>query len=659
MAKTTTPIGRLAVKVPDYHFDVDDDYGAALFGALNSAWELISDSIDSRWYGANTLAAGAIVSITHNFDLHLNQLKLYYHQSGTQLTKAEVAGKFSANYVNTDTITVENINSIEETFDLTVLSWVFDGDAQIDLDALERITANRALKSGSGGGIEASDVTATELGYLDGATSNIQLQINMLTSANVDSNELTGFYDILVPLSYDASTRICTVGDGNPFLLWLAGTRYTRAQDTAQATASDGQHFFVYHVGAAGSLSVTQTLFDFSTEAQVLYVRANAACSPTSFAVRETHGLMPWQAHLQMHEAEGTYRGSGFVFTGYTVDSTTAPNSDNPTNAENTFAISSGIPIDEDLRDSLAAFADGNGSGANHTHVYALGSPAVMTWSVGNNFCFPYATYPKFNKNTSGTWSLKEMTTPTISNPRWINIFVAVQLALDASFQHLFIPGQNEFTSLVAAQAETWDSLDKTWLVAPEVLPIAKITLRGHNNGWTGAGRCRIESFENIYGTKNARLAQTLSGSINNATVSSSLQWSTGTIYSVGNVVVVEGAIWIATVVHTSSAAFNTDIDKWELLGSSETKYTVHTATTILDSSANGMQIAYSASAIDLTLEDATINVYKTIHFKNMNNGIATIKCNGGQTIQGIPSIQLAKYETLSVVSDGANWFII
>jgi hypothetical protein len=559
MTKTTTPTGRLKLETPDYHYDVDDDYGLALFNTLTSAWEHLSDNIGTRWFSQQTVAVGALLSFDHNFGLHLTKLMLYYHQDGSQLTKAEAAAKFSAYYVNTDTITIESLSSVEETFDLTILSWKFDNDSQIDLDALERLTANRALKSGSGGGIEASDVTATELGYLDGASSNIQLQINMLTSANVDSNELTGFYDTIVPLAYDADTRICTVGDGNPFLLWLAGTRYTRTSDTAQATASDGDHFFVYDVSAAGSLSVSQTVFDFSSEAQVLYVRANAACSPTSYAVRETHGLMPWQAHLQMHEAEGTYRGTGFVFTGYTVDSTTAPNSDNPTDAENTFAISSGIPIDEDLRDSLAAFSDGNGTGANHTHVYAEGSPALMTWSVGNNFCFPYATYPKYNKNTSGTWSLTEMTTPTIAAPRWINIFVAVQLALDASFQHLFIPGQNEFTSLVAAQAETWDSLDKTWLVAPEVLPIAKFTLRGHNNGWTGTGACRIESFENIYGTKNARLAVSSGSAITNLSISGALAWQTNEAYAIGQVVLYANMLWECIVSHTSSAAFLTD----------------------------------------------------------------------------------------------------
>ena len=40
------------------------------------------------------------------------------------------------------------------------------------------LTASRALVSDSSGKVAVSDVTSTELGYLDGATSNIQTQIN-------------------------------------------------------------------------------------------------------------------------------------------------------------------------------------------------------------------------------------------------------------------------------------------------------------------------------------------------------------------------------------------------------------------------------------------------------------------------------------------------
>ena len=58
----------------------------------------------------------------------------------------------------------------------------------------DNLTANRALVSNGSGKVAASAVTATELGYLDGVTSNIQTQLNKkLESAPVTSvNSKTG-----------------------------------------------------------------------------------------------------------------------------------------------------------------------------------------------------------------------------------------------------------------------------------------------------------------------------------------------------------------------------------------------------------------------------------------------------------------------------------
>lgn len=56
------------------------------------------------------------------------------------------------------------------------------------------LTANRALLSNSSGKVAVSSITSTELGYLDGVTSNIQTQLNSkLSSAPVTSvNKKTG-----------------------------------------------------------------------------------------------------------------------------------------------------------------------------------------------------------------------------------------------------------------------------------------------------------------------------------------------------------------------------------------------------------------------------------------------------------------------------------
>lgn len=61
------------------------------------------------------------------------------------------------------------------------------------------LTANRALVSDASGKVAVSEVTSTELGYLDGVTSNIQTQLNgKLSTAPVTSvNSKTGAVELV------------------------------------------------------------------------------------------------------------------------------------------------------------------------------------------------------------------------------------------------------------------------------------------------------------------------------------------------------------------------------------------------------------------------------------------------------------------------------
>jgi|TARA_R100000030_G_scaffold100673_2_gene94299 hypothetical protein len=60
------------------------------------------------------------------------------------------------------------------------------------------LTASRALISGSGGKIEVSPVSSTELGYVDGVTGAIQTQIDALEARRAANNITTTFTDDVV-----------------------------------------------------------------------------------------------------------------------------------------------------------------------------------------------------------------------------------------------------------------------------------------------------------------------------------------------------------------------------------------------------------------------------------------------------------------------------
>ena len=60
--------------------------------------------------------------------------------------------------------------------------------------ASSNLTASRALVSNSSGKVAVSAVTSTELGYLDGVTSNVQTQINAVNSKATTKSISVGLY---------------------------------------------------------------------------------------------------------------------------------------------------------------------------------------------------------------------------------------------------------------------------------------------------------------------------------------------------------------------------------------------------------------------------------------------------------------------------------
>ena len=62
----------------------------------------------------------------------------------------------------------------------------------------EDLTASRALVSDGSGKVAVSDVTATELGYLDGVTSAVQTQVDSKTAKLITTNRQTASYTLVL-----------------------------------------------------------------------------------------------------------------------------------------------------------------------------------------------------------------------------------------------------------------------------------------------------------------------------------------------------------------------------------------------------------------------------------------------------------------------------
>ena len=133
----------------------------------------------------------------------------------------------------------------------------------------DNLTANRALVSNGSGKVAVSAVTATELGYLDGVTSNIQTQLNKklesapVTSVNAKTGAVVlGASDVgALPSSGGTLTGNLTVGSAkiqtNGYVVgtWLQGTATNHLTNAATKIAVQDGSGWVYHRTASEALS--------------------------------------------------------------------------------------------------------------------------------------------------------------------------------------------------------------------------------------------------------------------------------------------------------------------------------------------------------------------------------------------------------------------
>ena len=113
------------------------------------------------------------------------------HIADSQIT----VGKMAANSVDSDQyvdgsidlihLSANSVNSSKIVDDLIVNADI-NSSAAISLSKLENLTTARALVSDGSGDISVSDVTATEVGYLDGVSSALQTQIDAKQDSDAD-----------------------------------------------------------------------------------------------------------------------------------------------------------------------------------------------------------------------------------------------------------------------------------------------------------------------------------------------------------------------------------------------------------------------------------------------------------------------------------------
>jgi hypothetical protein len=151
-------------------------------------------------------------------------------------------------------------------------------NAAIELSKLEVLTASRAVQTDASGELSVSAITSVELGYLSGATSNIQDQLDALPIASTGDINQT---------SFSSANNQASPANVTGFAFANASVRSFKAQVSAtiDATADLFEVFELLGVqrGADWALSVASTgddsgiVFSITNAGQVQYTSTNVS----------------------------------------------------------------------------------------------------------------------------------------------------------------------------------------------------------------------------------------------------------------------------------------------------------------------------------------------------------------------------------------------
>ena len=181
-----------------------DVNGKTITSASNGNVDIDPDGTGDILLGNNTQVDGATdyllwnapYSVEGDLPSATDYHGMFAHVHGTGRFYGSHAGNWiklrdeATSLVNAD---ISGTAAIAQSkLDLSITNTQISGTADIALSKLADVTASRALVSSGTGEISVSAVTATELGYLDTVSSNIQTQLDAKQAADADLSALAG-----------------------------------------------------------------------------------------------------------------------------------------------------------------------------------------------------------------------------------------------------------------------------------------------------------------------------------------------------------------------------------------------------------------------------------------------------------------------------------
>lgn len=289
-----------------------------------------------------------------------------------------------------------------------------------------------------------------------------------------------------VTVTYDPGTRKITLtGTVVAYYKGVLISALTNGWESAAHDAGVTTDQFLYYNGSAFVWSSTPWTFENLMIALVTF-EADGTYTGT---LRECHGLMPWEAHREFHKTIGTYRDSGGVISGVTLNSTTA--------AQRRPDVSECHIFDEDLKTVLPIL-----NSKSYTQCY-LTAQGTVNFLAAQSDIVPLSTnQPYYNQYTT------EWVQTLVPNNHYMAVWLfALPMAADATSQarrFIWLQGQRTSSNLADIQALTPSNITygNLALIFPEIIVIGKVILRYTAANWT------LTEVTNLTGTRYNQVSQ-------------------------------------------------------------------------------------------------------------------------------------------------------
>jgi len=273
-----------------------------------------------------------------------------------------------------------------------------------------------------------------------------------------DQQDPTGFVNGDINVSYSYADRKITL-TGTLDYYWNGVKKTLTSPWTSSAHTTTVGTWYLYSTDGT-NIVWSNSVWAF-TNLMVALVNYKST-SGTTFGVRETHGLMPWQAHQDFHKNIGTYLYSGGLATSWTANTAT--------DSSNSPDFNSAVIADEDLQTTINAITKGA-----YTLMHVSGNTSIYTVGHTQPFSGLTNSFIRVNTPSTGAWVAGV-------NARYYNVYqFLVPTTSDVTsqkFRTIFLQPQATFTTLATAQAEDSRGLFLGSLASEsnEFIPFARIT---------------------------------------------------------------------------------------------------------------------------------------------------------------------------------------